>query len=124
MMPDNLYTITQITAVAPQQYRISVMLAAEHSIYRGHFPGNPVVPGVCSLQMIIESAGKALGYPVIMINMPVVKFLDMIRPAHNKTLEIDLIIDDGLALKGTVSSEERKVLSCRMKLKKNEILEE
>ena len=116
MTVDNFYIVKQIIDVAPQQYRISVMFIAEHSVFMGHFPGNPVVPGVCSLQMIIECAGKVLGYPVKMINMPIVKFLEMIRPSSDKVLEMDLIIDDDMVLKGTISLEERKVLSCRMKL--------
>ena len=32
-----------------------------HKIFKGHFPGQPVVPGVCMLQMGREILEKALG---------------------------------------------------------------
>lgn len=31
-----------------------VHLNAEHEIYRAHFPGSPITPGVCIIQMAVE----------------------------------------------------------------------
>jgi 3-hydroxyacyl-[acyl-carrier-protein] dehydratase len=89
----------------------------EHRIYEGHFPGNPVVPGVCSLHMITECAAEVLGYPVVISQAPVVKFLGIVRPSSDKDLEIDLQMNE-MALKATITSGERVVMSCKAKLGK------
>jgi 3-hydroxyacyl-[acyl-carrier-protein] dehydratase len=117
MLLDTFYTITHLESVAPQHYRIAVTLDPEHPVYAGHFPGNPVVPGVCSLQMIVECAGKALGYPVVMIQAPIVKFLEIVRPTVDRELVINIETNNELMLKATIISGERKVVSCKMKLK-------
>ena len=33
-------------------YAFRVRLDASHPVYRGHFPGHPVLPGVCTLQLV------------------------------------------------------------------------
>jgi 3-hydroxyacyl-[acyl-carrier-protein] dehydratase len=33
---------------------IKIRFNKEHAIYKGHFPGKPIVPGVCLIQMIKE----------------------------------------------------------------------
>ncbi|MGN0236126.1 MAG: hypothetical protein ACI4BD_07465 [Paludibacteraceae bacterium] len=37
-----------------------VALNADCEVYRGHFPGEPVCPGVCNIQMIKECAVRCL----------------------------------------------------------------
>ena len=34
----------------------NITLLPEYCVYQGHFPGNPVSPGVCNIQMIKECA--------------------------------------------------------------------
>ena len=114
---DSFYRIKQIEKISHQHYRFSVTLV-EHLVYEGHFPGNPVMPGVCSLQMVAECAGKTLGYPVYINYIHIVKFLGIIRPSFDNELEIDLIFDDEMLLKATIKSSERMVMSCKMNLKK------
>jgi 3-hydroxyacyl-[acyl-carrier-protein] dehydratase len=38
-----------------------VTLLPEYKAYAGHFPGNPVSPGVCNIQMIKECAEQLAG---------------------------------------------------------------
>ena len=108
-----------IETVAPQHFRVSVMLAPEHPVYEGHFPGNPIVPGVCSLHMVTECIGKVLGYTVVISQASVVKFLGIVQPSSDKDLEIDLQMNDEMALKATIKSGERTVMSCKLRLEKN-----
>ena len=39
----------------------NITLLPEYCAYEGHFPGNPVSPGVCNIQMIKECAEKLAG---------------------------------------------------------------
>ncbi|MFQ7386709.1 MAG: hypothetical protein ACLRM8_02525 [Alistipes sp.] len=44
-------------------YAFRVRLDASHPVYRGHFPGHPVLPGVCTLQLVgsVWSAARDAG---------------------------------------------------------------
>ena len=39
----------------------NVTLLPDYCVYEGHFPGNPVSPGVCNIQMIKECAEQLAG---------------------------------------------------------------
>lgn len=38
-----------------------ITLLPDYCVYEGHFPGNPVSPGVCNIQMIKECAEQLTG---------------------------------------------------------------
>lgn len=50
---NDLYHIVA-TESADDNYLCRVKLNAQHDFYRVHFPGNPVTPGVCLVQMATE----------------------------------------------------------------------
>jgi 3-hydroxyacyl-[acyl-carrier-protein] dehydratase len=63
-------------------------LNATHSIFTGHFPGQPVVPGVCMMLLIRELLESALDQPLRLIGADHAKFLTMLRPGD--TVEAEL----------------------------------
>lgn len=54
MLIANYYTILSREQIDEQTYMFRFTINPEADVYRGHFPGNPIAPGVCSLQMIKE----------------------------------------------------------------------
>ena len=38
-----------------------ISIDRDHTIFKGHFPGNPVMPGVCMIQIIKELTEEATG---------------------------------------------------------------
>ena len=60
---NDFYTILQRDP-APGTVKAKIAINKKHRILEGHFPGLPVVPGVCMLQMVREiieiNAGKEL----------------------------------------------------------------
>ena len=118
MLLDSFFEIIHIEPFTPNHYGVLVRLMPEHQVYAGHFPGNHIVPGVCSMHMITECAGKILGHPVMMLQASVVKFLGIIQPSIDTQLEMDILINDEMTLKATIKSGERIVMSCRLKLRK------
>jgi 3-hydroxymyristoyl/3-hydroxydecanoyl-(acyl carrier protein) dehydratase len=62
-----------------QETRIQTPL--EHPCYAGHFPGNPIVPGVVLLDLIVEALGR--GAPRLLGS---VKFHRAVRPGDAFTL--------------------------------------
>ena len=56
MLLENFYKIIHIKEREDGKQAIEIELNPGHVLYQGHFPGQPVVPGVCTLQIIKESA--------------------------------------------------------------------
>jgi 3-hydroxymyristoyl/3-hydroxydecanoyl-(acyl carrier protein) dehydratase len=63
----------------------AVRIASTHPALPGHFPGNPIVPGVVLLDRVaaaLENAGMRL------VRIGVVKFLAPLKPEEDATLAI------------------------------------
>ncbi len=61
-----------------------------HSIYTAHFPGHPVTPGVCILQMVKELLEEHLALDLEIQSVKNVKFLSVISPDENPKVEFSL----------------------------------
>ena len=60
--------------------RFSLNLNAAHEIYGAHFPGEPVTPGVCLVQMAGELLEECLGRKLQLKKAVNVKFLSPVSP--------------------------------------------
>jgi 3-hydroxyacyl-[acyl-carrier-protein] dehydratase len=96
MLTGNFFDIqsftSQLDEKAQQKYQVAVSLIESHPIYLGHFPGNPVVPGVCQVQMVKELVEKAMKHSVKLTESDNIKFLSMINPLVHAQLDINMII--------------------------------
>lgn len=45
----------------PSTHREAWTVPADHPAFAGHFPGQPILPGVAVLSQVIEAAGRLLG---------------------------------------------------------------
>jgi len=67
-------------------YGFGIKLNADHFIYKAHFPGHPVTPGVCLIQMVSELASEAEGMRLGIASVKNVKFTDMVSPIDDSEL--------------------------------------
>jgi 3-hydroxyacyl-[acyl-carrier-protein] dehydratase len=65
-----------------------VTLLPEYGVYAGHFPGNPVSPGVCNIQMIKECAGLLAGKPLFLGYISQCRLSAVITPQTTPRLQI------------------------------------
>jgi len=65
-------------------------LNPDHEVYKGHFPGQPVVPGVIQLQIIKEILEDVLEEKLFMGNIIQVKYLIPITPLENPELNFTI----------------------------------
>jgi 3-hydroxyacyl-[acyl-carrier-protein] dehydratase len=56
-------------------------IAADHPALDGHFPGNPVVPGVIVLEQVQRALEERIG-ALRLTGLPQVKFLSPLRPGE------------------------------------------
>lgn len=66
----------------------NVMFNKQHAIFKGHFPEQPVVPGVCMMQIVKELLQRHLNKTFLLRNTGQVKFLQLITPEVNPEINI------------------------------------
>jgi 3-hydroxyacyl-[acyl-carrier-protein] dehydratase len=89
LLLNNLYTIQTLTE-SDNQIQVIVNLNADHAIFRGHFPGQPVLPGVCMMEMVSEITGGYLQNSFRISGSPLIKFLRMIDPEKNPVIHFEI----------------------------------
>ena len=62
-MLKDFYTLNTLQQIAANTYLCTLTLNAEHPIFKGHFPNNPVTPGVCMMQIVKNLTVQITGYP-------------------------------------------------------------
>ena len=70
--------------------KTTITLNAAHQIFEGHFPGQPVVPGVCMMQMVKEVLEHILGTKTKLVKAGDMKFLAILNPQVNSMAEMQI----------------------------------
>ena len=76
----------------------TLTIDADHKIFEGHFPGQPVVPGVCMMQIIKEMMEQVTKRKTNLLKAHDMKFLALIDPSRNNNIQASLkysIEEDG-----------------------------
>ena len=89
MLINDLYTIQSLTE-SENLIQAYVLLQEDHAIFRGHFPGQPILPGVCMMEMIVEIMGEHLHQSFRISGAPLIKFLLMIDPRKNPLINLEI----------------------------------
>lgn len=87
ILKDQFYTINALTT-NENQVSAQVHIHPKHAIFSGHFPGNPVTPGVIQLEMIKEILSSGLGKPVKLQSISNCKFLAILNPNDHDALDV------------------------------------
>ncbi len=88
MLKNSLYQIAHITH-NDVSVQAELTLNSEHKIFNGHFPGQPVLPGACMLQILKEVLEVGLGEKLRLKKADQMKFLTMVDPDKDKELKLD-----------------------------------
>jgi len=67
------------------------LAALDEPAFQGHFPGNPILPGVIQVDWAIRLGTEAFGPLGAFRGMANLKFMDLIRPGE--VLELGLTLD-------------------------------
>ena len=92
MLLKDFYKIISLENSADSKYEAVILINEEHDIFQGHFPGNPIMPGVCMMQVIKELTEQITESSLFMQSSSNVKFMALINPFQTPELRLDLDI--------------------------------
>jgi len=90
MLNDSLYKIDSFTNV-DGKIEAALTIDANHRIFEGHFPGQPVLPGVCMVQIFKELLEKATHQKLFLYQAESSKFLALVDP--RQTPQLTFVVD-------------------------------
>lgn len=105
MQLKDFYTLNNLT-INEELVTATITINKNHEIFKGHFPGNPVTPGVCMMQIIKEITEKVVGTKLMMASSSNIKFMAIINPelTPDLTLMLEVIkTDEGYRVKNSTS---------------------
>ena len=112
MQLKDFYTVNDL-AVAENKATAKITINKDHHIFDGHFPGNPVTPGVCMMQIIKELTETVVEKKLMMQSSSNIKFMAIINPQKTPDLVLSLDItrtDEGYKVKNSTSFEDTVAL--------------
>lgn len=93
-LKNNLY---RIASEDHDKRTFSLSLIPDCTIYRAHFPGQPITPGVCIIQIASELLTRFCELPMELCAVQNAKYLAVINPVETPVVEYKfrrVIIDD------------------------------
>lgn len=75
---------------AASSVKQALLIDADHPSLAGHFPGNPVVPGVVILDAVVAAAIAAVNAGHCLRRLLQVKFVQPLLPGQQATIELSM----------------------------------
>ncbi len=88
----NFYTISRQSKDS-DGYVFDIELDEKCPVYQGHFPTEPIAPGVCNIQMIKECAEYAIQQKLQLKVLQRCRFLKLITPQNNRNITVKMTIN-------------------------------
>lgn len=105
----NLYTVVN-SVQDGDSIQTSLKVNAAHELYKGHFPGRPVTPGVVLMQLFKEESERISEEKLSLKRASNVKFTAVFDPTHNDELVLESNLEkkgEYYELKGIAKSEDK-----------------
>ena len=90
---ENFYKITGMDIMdAEDNVSLLIKFNPEHNVFKGHFPDQPVVPGVCLIEIITDCLSGLMRMPCTLVESDYIKFLKPIIPNTTDTYTLNIAL--------------------------------
>ena len=119
MLIKDYYTIENVLKQDDGFVRFDISLNADCPVYEGHFPGEPVSPGVCNIQMVKECAEQVAGKSLFLNNLQQCRLTTLVTPLAHPQVEVKILLEEkgeAYRLKATIGKNEDVYLDLKAEL--------
>lgn len=109
ILKNSFYTILDKT-ISDELTSFHVSLDAGHPIFEGHFPGNPITPGVVQIEIVKELIEESISHDVELKAIGNSKFLNILNPIETPKVRVDLKVnqtDSLIKIDAVIKSEDQ-----------------
>ena len=107
--------VDKITELTENKIKTTKMISPDEPFFKGHYPGNPLMPGVLICESIFQTGAILLSNIIIDISegTPVLtrinngKFKNIVRPGATLEMEVEIVerVSNAFFMKGKASVE-------------------
>jgi 3-hydroxyacyl-[acyl-carrier-protein] dehydratase len=111
-----LYQISNL-AIKESSFSAEITFDPSHPVFQGHFPGQPIVPGVVLVEISAAVLSLVTGKELIVKEASVIKFLRVIEPIKQLTVMINgsVIEEDHAVYKADMSFSAGEAVFAKLK---------
>lgn len=99
----------EISEIQDQKMSALFKFPKELDLFSGHFPGNPILPGIVQIEMIRFALEQSMGRPLSILSIKKTKFAHLIDPDTPIRVSIHITPDN--------TDDQHEILSVRATLK-------
>ena len=114
-LQNDFYSIVDETS-CDGTYNCKVKMNPQHGLYKVHFPGNPVTPGVCLVQMATEILERKYNKKFLLSEAVNIKFRKTVVPEDEPTFVFNKVVFEDDLLKTSVTIEDNENQFVKMSL--------
>lgn len=110
LLENRYFEITDARTILRKEAVFRVRLLPDCDVYRGHFPGRPVCPGVCNIEMIKECAMLLSGRELSIGTIRQCRFTAVASPSISPELDVAVSLlpaGDDYVVSARISDKER-----------------
>ena len=115
MLLENFYTYS-LSENIEGQIKAQIEINPAHKVFEGHFPGHPIVPGVCQILIVKEILSGVLESKLQLASSKSIKFLSMMEPKEGQKIDVQISYkkeDNQLKVNAEINTETQRFLKLR-----------
>ena len=96
--------------------------SSDEEFFKGHFPGNPVLPGVIQCETVFQTGALLMSYlgeqtganqTALVTRIQNAKFKNIVKPEETLTIEVELTekLANAAFMKGKITSGEKTIMT-------------
>lgn len=91
MLLNNLYVINNLQYAEKDIIMAEININEQDAIFKGHFPGKPIMPGVCLINMLTDVLSESKKNRYSLESADFVKFITPLQPFITNKLTIRIV---------------------------------
>lgn len=123
LLENKFYKVLSVDNTSESSATYHLALLADCDLYRGHFPGKPVSPGVCNIETIKECSQMLTGCSLYLSTIKQCRLTAVASPQVCPEVDVNVSVtpsETGYVVQARISSGETVYMEFKGEMKKND----